>query len=154
MLDQVIEALRTNNRINLMLFDAIDDEGMACTLSKRGGRNVLRQFAHLHDVRRMHLDRRGKKLGIQLEKFPAAEPVTRARVRKALVASQKALERFFTAIDAGEVRGFKKGPVTYLAYFMAHDAHHRGIILLTLKECRHAVPKDVRYGIWGDWDRQ
>ena len=153
MLDQVIEALRTNHRINLMLFDAVDDEGMACTLSKRGGRNVLRQFAHMHDVRRMHLDRRGRRLRVQLEKLTAKEPVSRSRVRKALVASEKALERFFTAIDAGDVRGFKKGPVTYLAYFVAHDAHHRGNILLTLKECGHAASKDVRYAIW-DWDRR
>jgi len=151
-LDQIIEALRTNNRINLMLFDAIDKEGMACTLSKRGGRNVLRQFAHIHDVRRMQIEARGRKLGIQLEKFPAKEPVTRARIRKALVTSGKALERFFSAIDKGEANCMKKGPVIYLAYFMAHDAHHRGGILLTLKERGLPVPKDIRYGVW-DWGR-
>ncbi len=60
MADPLIEALRTNNHINLMLFDAIDKEGMACTLSKRGGRDVLRQFAHIHDVRRMQIESRGK----------------------------------------------------------------------------------------------
>ena len=153
MLDQIVETLQTNNRINLLLFDAIDDEGMACTLSKRGGRDVLRQFGHIHDVRRMQLDARAKKLKIALEKFPAKEPVTRARIRKALVTSGTALETLFTAIDAGEVRGMKKGPLVYLAYFLSHDAHHRGNILLTLKECGHAVDKDVRYAIW-DWDRR
>ena len=44
----------------------------------------------------------------------------------------------------------KGGPLVYLAYFMAHDAHHRGNILLTLKERGHAVGKDLRFGIW-DW---
>jgi uncharacterized damage-inducible protein DinB len=153
MLDQILEAIRTNNRINLMLFDAIDDDGMACTLSKRGGRDVLRQFAHVHDARRMHLEARGKKLGIRLPKFPAKKPVRRAEVRQALEDSAEALERLFTAIDAGEVRGMKKGPVNFLTYFMAHEAHHRGNILLTLKQSGHAVPQDVRYGLW-DWDRR
>ena len=151
-LDPIIEALRTNNRINLMLFDAIDKEGMACTLSKRGGRDVLRQFAHMHDVRRMQIEARGRKLGIELEKFPVKEPLTRARIRKALVVSSKALERFFSAIDAGEANCMKKGPLNYLAYFVAHDAHHRGIIMATLKERGLPVPKDVRYGVW-DWGR-
>ena len=154
MLEQQIEALRTNNRINLLLFDATTDEGMACTLSKRGGRDVLRQFAHIHDVRRMQIEKRGKQLGLQLERFPAKEPVTRARVRRALVTSGKALEQFFTAIDAGEASCMKRGPATYLAYFMAHEAHHRGSILLTLKTSGHAVPKDLRYGLWGEWDRR
>lgn len=153
MLDAILEALRTNNRINLLLFDAIDTAGMEETLSKRGGRNVLRQFAHIHDVRRMQIEGRGRKLNLKLEKFPAKEPLTRARIRKALVTSGKALERFFTAIDRGEAGCMKKGPIQYLAYFMAHEAHHRGSILLTLKEGGHPVAKDVRFGIWGDWGR-
>ena len=150
MLDEIVETLRRNNRINLMLFDAIDDDGMACTLSKRGGRDVLRQFGHLHDVRRMQIDARGKKLGITLEKFPAKEPITRAPVRQALLDSQDALETFFTAIVDGRARSMKGGPLIYLAYFVAHEAHHRGNILLTLKERDHAVDKDLRFGIW-DW---
>ena len=153
MLEQVIEALRTNNRITLLLFDAIDDEGMACTLSTRGGRDVLHQFGHVHDVRRMHIERRGRRLGVDLPRFPAKEPTTRAAVRKGLVASGKALERFFTAIDAGEASCMKKGVVNYLAYFMAHDAHHRGSILMTLKASGHAPRQDVRYALW-DWDRR
>ena len=153
-MDEVTAALRTNDRINLMLFDAIDDEGMRCTLSKRGGRDVLRQFAHIHDVRRMQIEKRGKKLGIALATFPAKEPVSRARVRAALVASGEALERFFAAIDAGEASGMPTGPLHYLAYFVAHDAHHRGSILLTLKTCGHAVAQEVRYGLWGEWSRR
>jgi hypothetical protein len=38
-LDQILETWRTNNRINLLLIDRISDEGMKCTLSKRGGRD-------------------------------------------------------------------------------------------------------------------
>jgi uncharacterized damage-inducible protein DinB len=153
-LDQIIEALRANNRINLMLFDAISKEGMACTLSKRGGRDVLRQFAHIHDVRRMQVEKRGAKLGETFERFPAKEPIARTKVRKALVSSGKALERFFRATDEGRASCFRKGPVAYLSYFMAHEAHHRGIILATLKECGHPAPKETRYALWGEWDRR
>ena len=44
---QIIETWYINNRVNLMLIDAITIEGMNCTLSKRVGRNVALQFAHI-----------------------------------------------------------------------------------------------------------
>ena len=40
MKDQIIETWHINNRVNLMLIDAINEEGLNCTLSKRGGRTV------------------------------------------------------------------------------------------------------------------
>ncbi len=39
-----------------------------------------------------------------------------------------------------------------LGYFIAHESHHRGNILLTLKECGHNLGKDVQYATWG-WDQ-
>ena len=57
-MDDLLEAWQTNNRINLFLLDRISDEGMRCTLSTRGGRDVARQFAHMHDVRLHHLEKR------------------------------------------------------------------------------------------------
>ena len=51
MWEQLVEAWRVNNRINLFLLDGIDQDGLACTLSRRGGRTVARQFAHIHNNR-------------------------------------------------------------------------------------------------------
>jgi uncharacterized damage-inducible protein DinB len=42
--------------------------------------------------------------------------------------------------------------VPYLGYFIAHESHHRGSILLTLKQSGHPVDKKTAYAIW-DWDR-
>lgn len=38
-----------------------------------------------------------------------------------------------------------------MSYFLAHDAHHRGNILLTLKLSGHKVDTDTQYGIWWLW---
>ena len=62
MLEELLEAWPTNNRINLYLVDHISDEGMKSTLSKHGGRDVARQFAHMHNVRVWHLEKRAKDL--------------------------------------------------------------------------------------------
>ena len=154
MLDDLLEAWRTNNRINLYLIDQISDEGMNCSLSERGGRNVAGQFAHLHNIRLAQLQGRAKELSHGLEKFPPKVTPSKAQLKDALSASGNAIEAFLEGVLAGapKRRGFKKGVFTTLSYFVAHESHHRGSILLTLKQCGHNLDKAVRYAIWG-WDR-
>jgi hypothetical protein len=64
---EILEAWRISNRTNLRPIERIDDASLRCTLSQRGGRNVVRQFAHLQYVR-----------VFQLRAGPTASP--RARV--------------------------------------------------------------------------
>jgi uncharacterized damage-inducible protein DinB len=154
MSDEPLEAWRTNNRINLYLLERISDQGLRCTLSTRGGRDVARQFGHMHDVRLWQLHKRARDLAKGLVKFPTRASPSRAQLVDALVASGEAVEAFLAALLAGEARrrGFKKGVHTTLAYFVAHESHHRGNILLTLKQCGHNLEQAERYAIW-DWDR-
>ncbi|HEX9945817.1 MAG TPA: DinB family protein [Thermoanaerobaculia bacterium] len=153
-LDQLLEAWRTNNRINLFLIDRISDEGMKCTLSKRGGRNVVRQFCHLHNVRVWHLEARAKELAKGLYKFETEEEPEKERLNECLLASGQRIEDFLrqAAEGTGRRRPFKKGLVSTLAYFVAHESHHRGNILLTLKQSGHKLDQATAYAIW-DWDK-
>jgi len=153
MREELLEAWRTNNRITLYLIDRISEAGMACSLSTRGGRDVARQFAHLQNVRVWHLGKRAKRLAQGMVKFQSKERPDKARLKKALNASGKAVEEFLALVHAGEkgARGFRKGIFTTLAYFVAHESYHRGSILLTLKQCGCAPSQESRYAIW-DWD--
>ncbi|MCZ6754361.1 MAG: hypothetical protein O7E49_03515 [Gemmatimonadetes bacterium] len=153
--DDILEAWRTNNRISLFLIDKISAPGMRCTLSQRGGRGVAGQFAHMHNNRVWQLEKRAKELAEGLEIFPPTTQPTKAALKKAFIASGNAIETFLTDLTAvaPKRRGFKKGVPSTLAYFVAHESHHRGIILLTLKECGHNLDKDARYAIWGMWDK-
>lgn len=153
-LEQILEAWRTNNRIGLFLIDHISDEGMKCTLSKRGGRNVVRQFCHLHNVRVWHLESRAKDLAKSLHKFETHDEPDKKTLKKHFVASSERIETFLTECLAGKPkrRGFKKGVIANLSYFIAHDSHHRGNILLTLKECGQNLDQKTRYAIW-NWDK-
>ena len=154
MLDELLEAWHTNNHINLYLIDCISDAGMKCSLSKRGGRDVARQFAHLHNVRVWHLEKRAKDLAQGLMTFQTKVTPNKAQLLKALTASGRAVAAFLAGVLAGEPkrRGFKKGVFTTLGYFIAHESHHRGSILLTLKECGHRLDKQASDAIWG-WDQ-
>ncbi len=87
MTEDFLEAWRTNNRINLFLIDHISDAGMRCTLSKRGGRDVARQFGHLHDNRVWQLEKRARDLAAGLEVFESKTHPTKKQLRAALTAS-------------------------------------------------------------------
>ncbi len=151
---ELIEAWRTNNRINLMLIEQITREGMAATLSKRGGRGVAGEFAHMHNVRVMQLEKRAKDLAVGLKRFPTGAVPTKAELKKALSASAKAIEKFLVDVlaERPKRRGFRKGLFTTLSYFVTHEAHHRGRILLTLKVSGNTLDKNTQMGIWG-WDQ-
>jgi uncharacterized damage-inducible protein DinB len=153
-LDQIVEAWRPNNRINVYLIDRISAEGMLCTLSKRGGRNVVRQFAHVHNNRVWQLEKRASDLAAGLHKFETADEPGRDFLKEALAASTEAVETFFREAAEGlpKRRTFKRGLVQHLSYLVSHESHHRGNILLTLKQCGHGLPSKHTYAIW-NWDR-
>lgn len=153
MRDELLEAWHTNNRINLFLIERISDEGMACSLSKHGGRDVARQFAHIHNNRVWQLQRRAADLAEGLEVFETKVSPSREALIAALTDSGERVALFLEAVLAGEPRrrGFKKGIFTTLSYLVAHESHHRGSILLTLKTSGHKLDKDASYGIWS-WD--
>lgn len=153
-LEDLLEAWRTNNRINLYLIDNISAAGFKCTLSTRGGRNVCRQFAHIHNNRVWQLESRARHLSKGLPKFATADEPKPAKLKKALIASSEKIEQFLERCLTGEgkARSFKKGVATTLSYLVAHESHHRGSILLTLKTSGHKVDSDVAMGIW-NWDK-
>ena len=89
-----------------------------------------------------------------LPKFASKATPSKEAVIDALEASEDRVAEFLADVANGVAkrRGFKKGVSTTLAYLIAHESHHRGSIILTLKQSGYPVEKDVRYRIW-DWDR-
>jgi len=154
MFDQIVLTWRINHRVNEMLLAAISEAGLRSSLSTRDGRDVARQFAHLHNVRVAWLEVSAKDLAKGLKKFPSKESPPRAALKQALASSTEAIAAMLQrGIDAGgTLKGFSRGVVPALGYFLAHEGHHRGSILLTLKQAGYKVPPDVQWGIW-EWQK-
>jgi uncharacterized damage-inducible protein DinB len=153
-LEQLLDAWNTNCTINRLIIEATSDDGWLSTLSKRGGRGVAGEFAHMHNVRLMHLEKRAKDLAAGVVKLKPSEQPSKDEVREAFDQSDAAIGELLTGVLNGEPkrRGFKKGIFTTLGYFVSHEAHHRGRILLTLKVSGETLDRTTQMQIWG-WDQ-
>ena len=143
------ETWQIHNRINLYLLDSIDEANLA-DISASKGRTVGEQFAHIHNVRLMWLKASDPTLLDGLDKAEK-ENISKAGLITALTASGIAIEQLFEKTQAdGKIKGFKPHATGFLGYLVSHESHHRGQIMLTLKQSGHPVDKKTQFGIW-EW---
>ena len=154
MKDQLLDTWQINNRMNLLLMDNITDAGMQKTLSTRGGRTVHLQFVHMHNVRMQWLEVSAKDIIKKFKALDKEKAFDRKALRKAFEDSAKGIEEMLARSwdDGGKVKGFKKGVIPMVGYFVSHESHHRGNILLTLKQCGEKIPDTVKWGLW-EWGK-
>jgi uncharacterized damage-inducible protein DinB len=155
MLEQLVETWKINHRVTLKLLDALSDDALRATLSTRGGRDVARQLAHVHEVRAGHAEITSKtNRDAKLPHFVKGASPSRKQLRAALEASAKGVETSIREgwANGGKLTGFKRGVMPMVGYLIAHESHHRGSIMLTLKQSGVGTPEELKWGLW-DWNK-
>ena len=146
---EFVETWQIHNRINLYLLNSID-EGYLAGLSASKGRTVAEKFAHIHNVRLMWLKAAAPDLLSGVDKIDK-EGITKELLVTALTTSGEAVSQLLQkCFSEGKIKGFKPHPAAFLGYLISHESHHRGQIMLTLKQSGHPVDKKVAFGMW-EW---
>jgi uncharacterized damage-inducible protein DinB len=148
---QFLETWDIHNRINLYVLDAIDPAALG-SLSASKGRSVGEQFAHVHNVRLMWLKAAAPGLLAGLSKVEKDSALDKKLLRSSLIDSGKGIGSLLAQSlkDGGKVKGFKPHVAAFLGYLISHESHHRGQIILSLKQSGTNLDKKILYGIW-EW---
>jgi uncharacterized damage-inducible protein DinB len=166
--DTVLAAWRTNNRITVFLIDHIPDRLWAAALPGVSRKTIAMIGGHLHNARCAWLRTLGQPHGIAVPERVDRRRVGRRQLAAALNRSSRAMEGLlrFGCQKNGEVPATPKYVWRNLAldvghvltYFVAHEAHHRGQIVLAARQLGARLPADVTAGLWWwkpprAWDR-
>ncbi|HXL57521.1 MAG TPA: DinB family protein [Chitinophagaceae bacterium] len=100
---------------------------------------------------RMHkLKAFAKKLSMPLISFQKDESPPKKLLLEAFEQSGMVIEKYLEQCISkeGKATNFKSGVVAMLGYYISHEAHHRGNILLSMKQCGFKISDELKWGIW------
>ncbi len=149
--NELIETWEINGRIVLYLLESIENEWLT-DISASKGRNVAEQFAHLHNVRLMWLKASAPELLEGLEKLEKAQNLNKEILAESLTKSAEAISKLISIgiANGGKIKGFKPHATAFVGYLISHESHHRGQMMLLLKQSGRKLSKSVSFGIW-EW---
>lgn len=149
-MNEQIDTWHIHNRINIYLLEAID-EIFLNDVSASKGRKVNEQFAHIHNVRLMWLKASSPELLEGLLKIDKEVSINKSLLITELNKSAEAIAQLLKkGFEENRIKGFKPHPSAFLGYLISHESHHRGQIMLSLKQSGHPVDQKTQYGLW-EW---
>ena len=159
----LLASWRTNNRVTEYLIERIPAALWDAPIPGAPRRTVRMIAGHLHNARCMWLKTLGKEHGITVPASVDRHNVARQELLSALKRSSQGMEALlaFGIAAGGRVppskayvwRNLPLDVHHVLTYFVAHEGHHRGQIVMLARQLGHRLPGDITAGIW-QWNKR
>lgn len=161
--DIILNTWRTSNRLTVFLVEHIPPELWESAIPGAPRRTIRMIAGHLHNTRCRWIKTLGAELGVAVPLSVDRRRVGRRALLSALGRSSRGI---LNLLALGCDQGGRIPPAsTYtwrnlpldvghvLAYFVAHEAHHRGQVVLVGRALGHRLPAEVTNGLW-QWTRR
>jgi uncharacterized damage-inducible protein DinB len=152
---RLIAAWRTNNRVTMYLIERLPVQLWSMSIPGAPRRTVGMVAAHFHNSRSWWIKALGARHGIGAPPLVDRRRVRPAGLLRALPRSSQGIVRL---IELGAARGGKVPRSTwqnfptdlehFVNYFVAHEAHHRGQLVMIARQLGHPLPADATNGLW------
>lgn len=156
----LIDAWLTNQRVTTYLVKNLPAELWSMNVPGSPRRTVRVIAAHIHNARCMWIKTIGARHGVTVPKTVDGRLVKPTELVRALDRSSRGM---IDLIKLGVVRGgavppaywqnFPTDLTHFLTYFVAHEAHHRGQLVMLARQLGHRLPAEVTSGIW-QWKKR
>jgi len=156
--DAVLAAWRTNSRVTTYFIAHIPAALWSATVPGVPSRTIRAIGAHLHNARCRWIKTLGHEHGIVAPTRVDQRAVTRRQLLSALVRSSRGIAAL---LQLGCTRGGRIPPSKaytwrnlaldvghVLTYFVAHDAHHRGQIVMVARQLNCRLSTAATAGLW------
>lgn len=160
--ESMLLAWRTSERTTAFLVGRIPPALWAAKIPGYPHRTVRSVCAHFHNSRARWIRTLGTEFGI---KAPALVNVHRVTRRELLPALKKSAAGIAALLKLGLANGgqvpaakaytWRNLPLDVghvLAYFVAHEGHHRGQLLMVARMLGERLPRETVDGVW-QWSR-
>ena len=154
----LLPAWRTSNRITVELLEHVPAALWSADVPGSPRRTIRMIAAHLHNSRCGWIRTLGREHGVTTPARVDRYTVTRRQLSAALRRSSRGMEELLElGFAAGGVLPPSKGYVWrnlpldvghVLAYFVAHEAHHRGQIVMVARQLDQRLPREAIDRLW------
>ncbi|MGA7161114.1 MAG: DinB family protein [Bacteroidota bacterium] len=154
--DNLLATWQTNNRVTEFFIENLPSDLWNMKIPGAPQRTIRMIAGHLHNARCMWIKMVGKQYGIKIPKSVDRRHVSRSQLLHALKQSNKGVIRLLKAgLDQNcklnihvPWSNIPSDVVHFMVYLVAHEAHHRGQIVLVARALDHRLPQSITAGLW------